>query len=119
MPGDATIAGVVPLVLGMRGFIARALDHLHAHGRTRLGMLLVPGHDGEFTRHVLEGLARRGMVTRPHWSQLVSQHAAECARGVAHLLMNPDLEPGQRPDALLISDDNLVEYASWSMRLAS
>jgi DNA-binding LacI/PurR family transcriptional regulator len=102
--------GVVPLVLGMEGFILRALDYFRARGRTRVALLAVPGHDGRFYDHFAAGLEQRGMGTRPYWIQLINQNAAVGARNAVHLLMNPDQVV--RPDALLVSDDNLVEYAS-------
>lgn len=99
-----------PLMLDSVSFIDRALEHLHALGRTRIAMLGVPGHPPEFHRRFAEGLKRYGMNTRPFWFQQVTPSAPEPAQGVAHLL----LHPGQRdrPDALIITDDNLVEHAT-------
>jgi DNA-binding LacI/PurR family transcriptional regulator len=102
--------GVVPLVLGVASFIDQALDHLRARGRTRVALLSVPGHQGQFHATFCAGLAARGMSTEAHWLQLCPPSAAVCARYVIHLLMHPDQR--QRPDALVIADDNLVEHAT-------
>jgi DNA-binding LacI/PurR family transcriptional regulator len=99
-----------PLMLDTISFVERALEHLHALGRTRVALLGVPGHPPEFHKRFAECLKRYGMNTRPFWFQQVTPSAPEPAQGVAHLL----LHPGQRdrPDALIISDDNLVEHAT-------
>ncbi len=99
-----------PLMLDTASFIERALEHLHSLGRTRVAILGVPGHPPEFHKRFAECLKRYGMNTRPFWFQQVTPSAPEPAQGVAHLL----LHPGQRdrPDALIISDDNLVEHAT-------
>jgi DNA-binding LacI/PurR family transcriptional regulator len=99
-----------PLMLDTASFIERALEHLHSLGRTRVAILGVPGHPPEFHKRFAECLKRYGMNTRPFWFQQVTPSSPEPAQGVAHLL----LHPGQRdrPDALIISDDNLVEHAT-------
>ncbi len=99
-----------PLLLDTVSFVDRALEHLHSLGRTRIAMLGVPGHPPEFHKRFAEGLRRHGMNTRPFWFQQVTPSTPEPARNIAHLL----LHPGQRdrPDALIITDDNLVEHAT-------
>lgn len=103
-------AAFTPLMLDSASFIERALEHLHALGRTRVAILGVPGHPPQFHKRFGDCLKRYGMNTRQFWFQQVTPSAPEPARGVAHLL----LHPGQRdrPDALIISDDNLVEHAT-------
>jgi DNA-binding LacI/PurR family transcriptional regulator len=99
-----------PLMLDTVSFVDRALEHLHNLGRTRIAMLGVPGHPPGFHRRFADGLRDFGMSTRPFWFQQVTPSTPEPARNLAHLL----LHPGQRdrPDALIITDDNLVEHAA-------
>lgn len=49
-----------------------------------------------------------GLELRPEWVQSVPLYKPRCARNTAHLLF---ANPNDRPDALLIADDNLVEAA--------
>ncbi len=111
------IAGVTALQLESDSFVDRALDHFRSRGRKRVALIGVPGHGGAFLERFHAGLVARGMETRPYWVQMISPVAAEGARQVAHLL----LHAGQTelPDALLISDDNLVEHATAGLIAAS
>ena len=90
-------------------FLERAVDYLAGKGRRRLAAIMPPGHT--LARAKLEPLARRhGMTLHPYWVQLVTYHAPEAAGGVAHLLMHEGQH--ERPDGLIIGDDNLVEHAT-------
>lgn len=98
----------IPAVtLDMVSFFARALDDLKARGRKRIAFLNPIGicHWQEI---LLPMLAERGLETRPFWWQCVSPDRAEAARFSTHLLMRCE----ERPDALIISNDNLLEYAT-------
>ncbi len=87
-------------------FIERSLNWLKARGRSRVAVLTTPSFPNEYVRIAM---AKRGMSTDPRWFQGVSPDAAEWARNCVHLLMSGPAE--QRPEALLITDDNLVEHA--------
>jgi DNA-binding LacI/PurR family transcriptional regulator len=50
------------------------------------------------------------MTLHPYWIQTVALAEPESARNCVHLLMHPGQT--ERPDALLITDDNLVEHAT-------
>jgi DNA-binding LacI/PurR family transcriptional regulator len=66
--------------------------------------------DSDFGKRLLAGMTARKMSTRPHWSQGAGRDGLHWIRNATHLLMHPgQLE---RPDGLIISDDNLVEYAT-------
>lgn len=97
----------VPIIsLNMDSFFAHALDDLKARGRKRIAFLNPTGIC-DWQDKLLPLLAQRGMETRPFWWQCVAPENAETARFVAHLLMRCE----ERPDALIIGDDNLLEYA--------
>jgi DNA-binding LacI/PurR family transcriptional regulator len=59
-----------------------------------------------FNRH----LATHGLESRPYWRIEVNQSTPHTARTCAQLLMR--LPPADRPDGLLVTDDNLVEQAT-------
>lgn len=92
-----------------QAFFPKALDYLAARGRQRIA-ILSPPHITEQLAPVIEDIERRNMTTRPYWVQGVHLAAPQLARNCAHLLMHEG--QSERPDALIISDDNLVEFAT-------
>ena len=91
-----------------QAFRDKALDYLAAQGCRRIAIL------GNFASPQDESLMAssvqaRGMVMRPHWFLTLPPERPECARKVAHLLLHPDQR--ERPDGLVIADDNLADYA--------
>jgi DNA-binding LacI/PurR family transcriptional regulator len=87
-------------------FIDKALDYLARRGRRRIAMIM-----GESRLDVKEyftsGLTSRGMIHHPYWLQGVFVGHPELSRDLVHLLMHEgQLE---RPDGLIIYDDNLAE----------
>lgn len=104
-PSSGAIAAVDP---DARSFYRRALDHLSERGRKRIGIIaartLPVGEDG-----LHSWLAERGQETRREWVQLPSPWGREGITRVAHLLMS---RRDDRPDGLIIGDDNLVESAT-------
>ncbi len=99
-----------------RSFLDRAVEYLAGQDRQRVALLTVPGHSSDdYLRHFEAIVEKHGMATRPYWTQVVSQNNAKGIRNAAHILSLPIQSPtGQveRPDALIITDDNLVEHAS-------
>ena len=88
-----------------------ALNHCEAEGRRRIAFLSIAGDKPE--PHLSEA-KRRGFEVRPYWRLAVDRGYPETAQGLTHLLMR--LPPKDRPNALFITDDNLVEYASAGVR---
>lgn len=87
-------------------WVDKALDHLAARGRRRVAIIDF-GMGENFEARVQAGLAARGMVSYPRWTQFVGMRRPEGARRAVELLMNDR----ERPDALLVEDDNFVEQA--------
>lgn len=96
--------------LNSQSFMDRALDYLRSRGRRRLAVVLPSVIGGVLKKHEGELIRRAsdyGMTLRPYWVQSVTQDsAANCMR----LLMS-ELQ-SERPDALILSDDNIVEQAT-------
>ena len=90
--------------------IERALDYLAAKGRKRLGVLSVPMVDGQYSDAIRRQAAARGLETRPYWMQSAGRDMPISAQTCIHLMMRDG--QADRPDALLVTDDNLVEYAT-------
>ena len=90
-------------------FRHRALDHLEARGCRRIAHLSVESHFP--MRDVITPVLRqRGVEIRPYWMQSVAQGVDfRSATNLVHLLMK--LPEPDRPDGLILHDDNLVEPA--------
>ncbi|HEY3322148.1 MAG TPA: GntR family transcriptional regulator [Planctomycetota bacterium] len=102
--------GIPVVTLDGQALVRRALDHFAAKGRRRVAAIMAPGHAPQLVNFFQQEAARRGMIHKPYWMQSVAQYAAEWARNTVHLLLQGN--PNERPNALLIADDNLVEYAT-------
>jgi len=100
----------LPMILPDGGsFLDRAVEYLVARGRRHIAHLCVDFpwyHMEEFEGEV----KRRGVEVRPYWTQAIPLGTLfRTAASVVNLLMH--LKGEDRPDALIIHDDNLVEHA--------
>lgn len=91
------------------GFLIRALDYFRSRGRTRVAFINQSGSPCA-SPVVLKALRERCLTTRDYWCQNIHLLDVEAARNCAHLLMHEGQR--ERPDALIINDDNLVEPAT-------
>ena len=100
----------IPVVTtDMHSFLLKALDYLAARGRKRIAMVCVKGVYADDDPDVAAALAARGQVSPPYWRPLMAQSLPEGVRNVVRLLMHG--AGGERPDGLIVCDDNLVEDA--------
>jgi DNA-binding LacI/PurR family transcriptional regulator len=89
------------------GVYETVLRRLRAEGRRRIAFITHPWDDA---CPWLSFLAQIGLATRPEWWLQIPPSAAVCAHPMTRLLCS---WPGpQRPDALMITDDNLVPFAT-------
>ena len=90
-------------------FLDKAVAYLQERGCQRIAFLHPSGMDVrcDYLRSKIEA---HGMTTRPFWNLSVHLAAPQAARNIADLLMR--VAPGERPDGLIIGDDNLAEYAT-------
>lgn len=100
-------AGVAAVSLERQSFLLRALDDFAAQGRKRLAILQTAPDD---CLGIVEAAAERGLAVEPYWMQTVNVQSADAARNCTHLLFYSG--HAQRPDCLLITDDNLLEPAT-------
>jgi len=84
-------------------FRERSLEYLTGLGRRRVA-LIGPHRETEWAPVI----AANGMETRPYWLHPINMAAPESARGIAHLLTR--LPADDRPDALVVTDDNLLDH---------
>lgn len=103
---EAGKPGVPAVGHDRHAFIDKALNYLARRGRRRIAMIM-----GESRLDVKEyftsGLVSRGMIHRPYWLQGVFVGHPELSRDLVHLLMHDGQT--ERPDGLIIYDDNLAE----------
>lgn len=108
MDPDERFPQVTPLSLDWRSFFVKAAEYLGQRGRRRIAVLAAPNQQGMFAEYLQQSLAAWKLQTHPHWLQEVSQTGVQSARACVSLLLHG--RPGERPDGLIITDDNLVEY---------
>jgi DNA-binding LacI/PurR family transcriptional regulator len=89
-----------------QSLLQRSLQALAASGRKRIAVFHGPGW---LSRAEIESAVEaHGFEMRPYWNLRVSLGTPDAAREYAHLLFNSNQR--ERPDALLIADDNLTEF---------
>jgi len=117
---DTPLVGIAPtpvetaemsvVVLSYDSFFSRAIDFLAQHGRRRVAIVLSPEMYFQMEHEHIDREAQRfGVDIRPMWRQLVGPGVPICARSVTHLLMSAP--PADRPDGLIVADDNMVIHA--------
>jgi DNA-binding LacI/PurR family transcriptional regulator len=87
------------------GLCDRMMKSLHDRGRRRIAVVAMAGNSAA----QLEYMAKQGVPFKAHWAQTVARDAVPDVRNLVALLM--DYSAGQRPDGLIILDDNLTEHA--------
>ena len=100
---------LVTVTLDGRSFFRRAVEYLASCQRRRIGLITVPGIDGERLGYFRSLLKSRDMTCLPHWVQTAHQSEPKWATNLARLLLSGG--EGDTPDGLIITDDNLAEHA--------
>lgn len=95
-------------------FARRALARLQAQGRRRVAVISGVLSLESWVANLAELAPAHGMETRPYWAQGVALHERSPARRLAHLLFHAGQD--QRPDALIVADDNILEAATAGLR---
>ena len=103
----------LPLVTGdVMQWIDKALDYFVSQRCRKVGLIDYGGRDEQYLQHIMDGVAARGMVMQRRWHQYVAMRTPAGASRAAELLMHD----ADRPDALMINDDNFVELALAGLR---
>ena len=95
----------------MENFFARALDRVRARLCRRVAFVcpLDKGAARAWSERLMQ---ERGLELRPYWWHAVNIGSPQTARALLHLMMR---DPDDRPDALIVADDNLLEAATLGM----
>jgi DNA-binding LacI/PurR family transcriptional regulator len=107
MAEDPGIPGVYGVGLDTPSFVDKGLDWLKSQKRRRIAVISQPQH--EMFQVYPKAVADRGMSMEPYWHLSVGREHTAGARTIAHILMAANLN--NRPDGIVIADDNLVEHA--------
>jgi DNA-binding LacI/PurR family transcriptional regulator len=100
----------------IKSFISRAVDHFARRGRKRLAAIFTESGANQMSADLCAAARARGMTIEPYWIQAVGLVDVNWARNTAQLLFNSNQR--QRPDALLLGDDNIVTSAAEGVRAA-
>lgn len=91
----------------LEAFLPKAFEHLASHGRKRVAVVMLGGSRNVDLSRVQSLAAARGLLVRPHWLQAAFADGPGWARQLALVLLHEG--QAERPDAVVIMDDNLVE----------
>jgi len=116
--GPAAEFSVPEVYPDLDGFSVRALDAFAAAGRRRVAVIMLAqaGDTSAGFDKLVDLAAARGLQIQRPWVQATPLVAPYWARHTAQLLFQAG--PTARPDALLITDDNLVPAATAGLRAA-
>lgn len=106
--GRAGPEAEIPCVdMDHRDFLVRAVQSMVQSGRRRIAIITTATEPcDEFPQIAKDA----GVEHRSYWRLAVSVHHPETVRPIIHLLMSS--KPDERPDGIIIADDNLVEETS-------
>ncbi len=127
-PGIARVAiadtyelpGIPKLHVDLASFLAAALDVLVARGRRRIAVLFGSSPNdinSQAASDFAAGMAARGLAVNPVWTQFVDVWSPLSARRCLHLMLSRPAR--QRPDGLILADDNFVPSATAGIRDAA
>ena len=101
--GSISKMGMPAIDMDKKQWLQRALEYLNSRGRKRVAVIMPPTDDRE--NEWAKPIFKAGFETHLHWLQSVYLRDHVNARYLVQLLMRCE----EKPDALLIADDNLVE----------
>ena len=107
--GGKDLPGIPKVALDLQSFMERAVDCLAEQGQRRIA-LLCPSAAGALPDMFRRALAARGLNLRNTWIQFTSARNRLAARQVTGLMF--DAAQTERPDGLIVADDNLLTSAS-------
>jgi len=111
--------GVACIHYNFDSFIQRALTHLHRRGRRRIGLFMFSGWGAEtiaLSHPIRQAAHALGMTIDDRWVQGAAVHAPQLTANSVRLLMS--LPRAERPDSLIITDDNIVQHVTHGLALA-
>jgi DNA-binding LacI/PurR family transcriptional regulator len=102
--------GVPCVTIDYHSFVSRALEYLKSTGKRRVAFISAPDFAENMGSFMQEQATAYGLQTHPYWNQGIGLENPSMARNCVHLMMHATQT--ERPDALVITDDNLTEAAT-------
>jgi len=114
-----TMPGIISVSSKANSIVEKALKVLASRGRKRVALITERKlHDEKTLAENFVFLAeKKGLESHPWWVQGTSPSAPEWAKNCTELLFRA--RPADRPDAVIIEDDNLVPYATAGLTAAN
>jgi len=111
---DYELPGIPKLHVDHANFFARALDALLVQGRRRIAVLFGASQSDDASSPIVKdfaaGMAARGLAVNPVWTQFAEVWSSMSARRCLHLML--DEGQRERPDGLILADDNFIPSAT-------
>lgn len=110
---DPIEPGIACIRYDLDSFVQRAIAYLHRRGRTRIGLFMFSGWASEtiaLSHPIRQAAQARGMTIDDRWVQGSALHAPQLTANSIRLLMS--LPRAERPDGLIITDDNIVPHVT-------
>ncbi len=112
----SSVPGVPQILLDGAEYWEKALDHIRQSGRRRVAVVTPSGVPDSVWERVQAGAEARGLICHTRWIQAVDLAYPQWADNATQLLLSGSAR--ERPDALVIADDNLIDYACRGMLAA-
>jgi DNA-binding LacI/PurR family transcriptional regulator len=110
MQGEGAPGVSLVVSIEMQSLIERAVEHLHSTGKRRISLLSHRAPGDALEKTFLREVKKRRLQTHEHWLQSMAIAHRDGARRLMQLLVHRSTP--ERPDALIITDDNLVQPAT-------
>ncbi len=108
--------GLPSVGLDGHSVIRLSLDYLKSRGRTKVAILLSSQAHSRWAGFWMETVAQHGLSTASRWFQGLDLHNPECASNAVELMFYAGAR--ERPDGLIVADDNLLEMSLSGLLLA-
>ncbi len=106
LPGPGISVSYPTVYPDLAAFLPKAFDYLAQQGARRVAVVMLAGGDQPDIQTIQNLASARGLLLRPHWLQACSPGSPAWIRQTAALLLH-DWQT-ERPDSVVITDDNLV-----------
>ena len=106
--GHVDVGGFPSVYPDLSAFLPKAFGHLASRGCKRVAVVSIPGENPRIARTRIPALAATfGLTVEPDWIQAANPSSGPWLSQLGRLLVRGAL--CERPDALVITDDNLVQ----------
>ncbi len=110
---EAPLQGLPVITIDQDDFLRKAVAWLLERGCRRIGLITVPGHALHYREMIDTLLHGCNVRTARRWMQLGDQQLPEWSAHLSEMLFHGPAE--DRPDGLVISDDNLTRPVCMGM----